>query len=83
MATNRLAQEVMDHALAHYNEGGWDVICEAWDLEQIKAACVRYDRHTGRKIYLRALSGVLWDSILLDCVSVYADRQADAINSAF
>ena len=44
---------------------------------------MRYDRHTGRKIYLRRLSGVLWDSILLDCVSTYADRQADAINSAF
>jgi hypothetical protein len=61
------AAEVMAYAEAHYNDGGWDVIVECWTLDDLRQA--------------RHLDGS-WDGVL-GAVDVWADRQADAINSAF
>lgn len=66
-----LIQAVKDHALAHYNDGGWDVIVECWEDEQIGEAIGKATTVTGA---IKKIKGI---------VSVYADYQADAINSAF
>ena len=62
---------VKAHAQANYDKGGWDVIVECWSDEQIYEATKTCRTISGA---VRELSGV---------VSVYADQQADAINSAF
>jgi hypothetical protein len=66
-----LVQQVKWHAEEHYNDGGWDVIVECWDDEQIA-------NQIGRA---RTVEGAV--KKFKDVVSVWADRQADAINSAF
>ena len=66
-----LVAAVKAHAEAHYNDGGWDVICECWDDQQV-ADCIR-DARTVRGA-IKAVKEI---------VRVYADRQADAVNSAF
>ena len=68
---NELIQAVKEHAQAHYNDGGWDVVVECWDDQQI-ADCIKGAR-TARGA-IRKVATI---------VSVYADRQADARNSAF
>jgi len=66
-----LVAEVRAHAEAHYEDGGWDVIVECWEDADIEAAIGG----------ARTLGGAIRK--LHDVVSVYADRQADAHNSAF
>jgi hypothetical protein len=61
------ADEVMEHAEIYYHTGGWDVIVECWTVEDLAKA--------------RSEDGS-WDGIL-GAVDVWADRQADARNSAF
>lgn len=68
---NDFIQAVKDHAQAHYNDGGWDVVVECWGDEDI-AKCIKGVRTT--KGAIRKVAVI---------VGVYADRQADAINSAF
>jgi len=66
------ADQVMEYAKAHYDEGGWDVIVECWDNDQLNellADCYGDE--------VRA-----WSSIV-SLVDVWSDRQADARNSAF
>lgn len=66
-----LVEAVKAHAKAHYEDGGWDVIVECWedaDIEKVIAGA-RTERGAIRKVAV--------------VVSVYADRQADARNSAF
>jgi hypothetical protein len=53
----------------HFNDGGWDVISEAWSDEQIVEAIGWAETVPGA---LKKMRGV---------VSVYADQQADAKNS--
>jgi hypothetical protein len=69
--TQPLIDAVKAHALAHYQDGGWDVIVETYDdgmiAEQIGKA--------------RTPAGAIRKFAPL--VDVWADRQADAINSAF
>jgi hypothetical protein len=66
-----LVQQIKAHALNHYSDGGWDVVAECWSdadiAEQIAGA--------------RTLRGAIRK--FNDIISVYADRQADARNSAF
>ena len=62
----QLIAEVRAHALANYDAGGWDVIVEAWDDEQIADAIGG----------ARTLNGALRK--LRPVIDVYADRQADA-----
>jgi hypothetical protein len=66
-----LVEQVKAHALAHYEDGGWDVIVECWEDEDIA-------RQIGGA---RTLTGAL--AKLAPFVDVMADRQADARNSAF
>lgn len=66
-----LIQQIKRHAEDHYTEGGWDVIVECWDDEQIA-------NQIGR---CTTVEGAI--KKFKDVVSVYADRQADAINSVF
>lgn len=66
-----LVEGVKAHALAHYEDGGWDVVVECWGdgqiAEHVKGA--------------RTIAGAV--RRFEDVVSVWADRQADARNSAF
>jgi len=71
MTTEELVAAVKAHALAHYEDGGWDVIVECWEDEDIV-------RQIGQA---RTLRGAL--SKLSPFVDVMSDRQADARNSAF
>lgn len=66
-----LVEAVKAHALAHYEEGGWDVVVECWDDAQIAEHVKGTRTVTGA---VGRFEGV---------VSVWADRQADARNSAF
>jgi hypothetical protein len=66
-----LIAAVKAHALDHYEDGGWDVIIECWDDEQIAEQIGDAKTVQGA---LRKFEGV---------VGVYADREADARNSAF
>ena len=63
----KTVEEVKAHALAHYDEGGWDVIVECWDDAYIQ----------------EVLDGPGGVDTILGCVAVWADQQADARNSAF
>jgi hypothetical protein len=66
-----LVGEVKRYAEAHYSDGGWDVIVECWSDADIAEAIGR----------ARTLAGAIRK--LRTFVSVMADRQADARNSAF
>jgi hypothetical protein len=66
-----LVQQVKWHAEENYEKGGWDVIVECWDDEQIA-------EQIGRA---RTVEGAI--KKFKDIVSIYEDRFADAINSAF
>ena len=68
----QIAEGVRRYALDHYEEGGWDVIVECWSNDDILdyVGAVRTVNGAVKKLK----SGV---------VSVYADYEADAINSAF
>ena len=66
-----LVEAVKAFALAHYEDGGWDVIVECWTDEDIADRIGRARTPGGA---IAKFKGV---------VSVWADRQADAINSAF
>jgi hypothetical protein len=83
------ADQVMAHAKAHYTEGGWDVIVECWDNDQLNellADCHGVEHEawrvleslvdvwSDRQAFIRALGAG---------VDVWSDRQADARNSAF
>jgi len=71
VAQLELIKAVREHAEAHYNDGGWDVIVECWDDKQI-ANCI-----DGSKTVKGAIRKV---AII---AAIHADRQADAENSAF
>jgi len=61
------------HALSNYDTGGWDVIVECYDDDQIYSDLAAADAYTlddAIAVYARV-------------VDVWADRQADAENSAF
>lgn len=75
MATDvsALVEAVKAHARDNYNEGGWDVIVECWDDDRI-AEVIREDAATTPAAAVDAFRPV---------VGVWADRQADARNSAF
>ena len=68
---SELVEAVKRHAVEHYTDGGWDVIVEAWDDADI--ADTIGDAQTPEA----AIAAV---AVIVD---VYADRQADARNSAW
>ena len=75
-ATAALVEAVKAHALVHYAEGGWDVIVECWDDQQIADAITNAigPIRTAEQAIAHFRDGV---------VAVWADQQADARNSAF
>jgi hypothetical protein len=73
MTVNELIQFIYDYADEHYEDGGWDVISECYSPLVIKEILVAH-KVENEKQAIAAFS---------DIISVYADRQADARNSAF
>lgn len=67
----RLIGYVKDYALTNYDKGGWDVIVECYDDDMIADVIGKARTPEGAIRKFRPL------------VSVWADRQADARNSAF
>lgn len=61
-----LINDIRGYALANYDKGGWDVIVEAWDDDQIADVIGK----------ARTLNGALRK--LRPIIDVYADRQTDA-----
>lgn len=66
-----LVDKVKAHALAHYNDGGWDVVVETMTDFDI-ALMIEGAETIGQAV---AAFG--------DAVSIWADAEADAVNSAF
>ena len=77
---DQLVDSVKAYALEHYEDGGWDVIVEAWTDAMI-ADLLRgnYSTKTSR---CRSPKGAI-RRVRNDAVSIYCDYQADARNSAF
>jgi hypothetical protein len=72
-----IGQQIMDYAGEHYEDGGWDVIYECHTAESVAAMIWSFggaEDITNFEEALEDLKGV---------VSVWADREADAQNSAF
>lgn len=71
MTRDELVEAVKDHATEHYNDGGWDMLVEAYEDDQIAEVIGG----------ARTVKGAL--AKFKPLVSVWADRQADARNSEF
>lgn len=71
MNKEEIAKYIYDYAVEHYNDGGWDVIVECWTIKSIMETLEDDESQE------EALEG------FKDLVSVWAERQADAVNSAF
>jgi len=46
LTTKELAHHVQDHALAHYNEGGWSVLIECYTLAEIESELIEENATT-------------------------------------
>lgn len=68
MTTEDLVQAVKDYALAHYKDGGWDVIVECWGSEEIEGVLLSVEAQTAEDA-IKAFEPL---------VSIWAERQADA-----
>lgn len=68
-----LARQLYDYAVAHYEDGGWDVIVECFSIDEI-AAQLAEDGATDLPAAIASFATQ---------VDVWADREADARNSAF
>lgn len=66
-----LVEAVKRHAASHYNDGGWDVIVECWDDQEIASFLAKHNVRSLRTAIAKFKS----------LVSVWADRQADAHNN--
>lgn len=71
MANTPVLEQVKQHALAHYEDGGWDVVVECYTDAELAEAIAGATTLKGALAKLQPL------------VEVWADRQADARNSAF
>lgn len=66
-----LVEAVKKYALDNYNAGGWDVIVECWSDAEIEETIGA----------ARTPAGAIKKVAVI--VEIYADREADARNSAF
>jgi hypothetical protein len=73
MSKTFLAPALYEYARQHYNDGGWDVIVECWSIGMIEDYLIKRDARTLEEAV----------AAFRDRVDVWADQQADAINSAF
>ncbi len=71
MSTQELVRAIKDHALVHYEDGGWDVVVECWDDAEIAETIGE--------------AGTIAEALdaFAPLIDVWSDRQADARNSAF
>lgn len=72
-ATQVLVEAVKAHALAHYEDGGWDVVVETYEDHEI-AKLVTDEKATTTQQAIAAFEVP---------VSIWSEQQADARNSAF
>lgn len=76
MITQELYDAVQAYATDHYTDGGWDVIVECFELQDLDDCLQCFpDGHEP------TLDEVI--VALKPLIEIWADRQADAINSAF
>lgn len=82
MSLPELAQAVIDHAAAHYEDGGWDVVVECKTVEEIVAD---WEAAAATDFYPVEVPTTVAEAIASfeAPVAVWADRQADARNSGF
>jgi len=73
---NEIAQKILDLAEVHYTEGGWDVLVECHDAASL------VDLIWGVDPDLPVTFEAAYDEVV-GLVEIWADRQADARNSAF
>lgn len=73
MTLQQLVEAVKAHAHEHYNNGGWDVIVECWEDQEIGDLLTERGATTTDEAI----------TAFRPLVSVWADRQADSDNSAF
>ena len=71
MNKEEIAKYIYNYAQEHYEDGGWDVIVECWTIEAIMETLEDDESQE------EALEG------FKDLVSVWAERQSDAVNSAW
>jgi len=71
MNKEEIAKYIYNYAQEHYEDGGWDVIVECWTIKSIMETLEDDESQE------EALEG------FKDLVSVWADQQADAVNSVW
>ena len=75
MYSEEIIQGVKDHAMAHYEDGGWDVVVECYTDDEIVDYLERHATYPGCEPVTDVAGAV---AAFEDVVSVWADRQADA-----
>lgn len=77
MDRETLIERVKAHAKAHYNDGGWDVFVECYGDRE-------YNEFIDRELQYQpdADEDKVFEEFAATA-SIWADREADAINSAF
>jgi len=71
MNKEEIAKYIYNYAQEHYNDGGWDVLVESWTINDIMETLEDDESQE------EALEG--FESV----VGVWAERQADAVNSVW
>ena len=71
MNKEEIAKYIYNYAQEHYEDGGWDVIVECWTINDIME---RIEDGDSKEDALKHFEGV---------VDVWADQQADAVNSVW
>ena len=71
MTRTEQAQALLQYAKDHYGEGGWDVLYECWSVEDVAESLEKWCE-----------GPTLEDAVanFEDVVSVWRDREQDAIN---
>ncbi len=80
MSTQELGRAIKDHALVHYEDGGWDVVVECWDDAEIAETIGEAEASTIAEA-LDAFAPLI--DAFAPLIDAWSDRQADARNSAF
>jgi hypothetical protein len=72
MYSEEIIQGVKDHAMAHYSDGGWDVIVECYEDSELNELI---ETMADGAVVLNAENAIAHIQPIVD---VWADRQADA-----
>lgn len=71
MTTQEIAKAIVTYAKDHYEDGGWDVLVECWSLPEIEELIPEGTSLSDALASFQSLA------------AVWAERQADAIHSAY